>query len=622
MYSQPGIVNVLDNGWMSPTYSGSDNFAGLQSAINYAQATDNPDGAIVLIPAFDGADPPNYGPYEITIPSGKSIAIPNSSCPLLICGTGQGTTLAVDYNGGTLFSIDYSGSPAWVTFQDLTVEYLIIDGAIGGAGIAFDLKNGYGVSFFRVNVLNCQKPFVLSNAFVNVLQCSANYDSRYPSSQGCTGLTITGGDAQFNIEQCVFTCDPDMQGSVGIDIDYSEWPRIVDSQISGFGTGINLSPQEATANGALFDGLEVDATGSCVVIAPQGTGPNVYDANFVACTFQPTLGYAPDASAIILSASQNSAIDTVRFTACTVVGYPSGNYGLEIAAGQNIQVDGGTFSGNAAGGIAITGGATEIQINGANCVGTSYAASTPTSQQYGIVVMAGSDIQIIGANCSGNGTSSSSGTGIFLNGTSSAVENVRIVGANCSGFTLGGTSTLQQSGIYINNASGILIDGCTLTDNLQYGAQIAGATNVTIVNCDLYSGTTGALGILADGSSGTPTKRVFIRNCNGAQFGKYTDVLQVGATNVSKVEITNCAGYNDQAVPVVPPSSTAPSGSFSGLTYGYYGPVAFYLASSSNTVVTIDGNSTHLTAGGFTLAPGETAQVNNGTIINFMMVGK
>jgi hypothetical protein len=66
--------------------------------------------------------------------------------------------------------------------------------------------------------------------------------------------------------------------------------------------------------------------------------------------------------------------------------------------------------------------------------------------------------------------------------------------------------------------------------------------------------------------------------------------------------------------------ASAPSGTFNGLTYGYYGPTAFYMVTTGPTV-TVDGQNTHLSSGGFTLAPGEGAQVV-GVVTHFLMVGK
>jgi hypothetical protein len=65
-YSQPGIFNALDYG-MRPDYDGLTNAAALQSAIDAAQTSSNPNGAIVLIPSFydDGEGTIKYGSYAI-----------------------------------------------------------------------------------------------------------------------------------------------------------------------------------------------------------------------------------------------------------------------------------------------------------------------------------------------------------------------------------------------------------------------------------------------------------------------------------------------------------------------------------------------------------------------------
>lgn len=64
---------------------------------------------------------------------------------------------------------------------------------------------------------------------------------------------------------------------------------------------------------------------------------------------------------------------------------------------------------------------------------------------------------------------------------------------------------------------------------------------------------------------------------------------------------------------------------FNGVTYGYYGEVAFYVSGGTDVSVTIDGNSTGLASGGFTLSPGESAVLFYDTLLpapNFVMVGK
>ncbi len=80
--------------------------------------------------------------------------------------------------------------------------------------------------------------------------------------------------------------------------------------------------------------------------------------------------------------------------------------------------------------------------------------------------------------------------------------------------------------------------------------------------------------------------------------------------------MTNCAGYNDQHTVL---TSTPPSGTFNGVSVdGYYGPTVFYV---TQRTVTIDGEPTNLSSGGFTLAPGETAELAGSSPATFVMIG-
>ena len=519
---------------------------------------------------------------------------------------------------GDLFQVNY-GSSGWLTFQDLTVAYSC-DGESGGNGTAFNIQDCFGCRLFRVNVVNCANPFVVNAGSTNLLQCTASYTLTYPVSQPCVGLLIDSGPAQVYIEQCAFTC-PSIAGSIGIHVGHSYWARISDTNVSGFATGISLKTgSNPAATGLSCHGMNVDAVNSCVSIQYQ-----VYDITFVDCSFQPTSGSAPGASGILLSSSGNGDIDTVRFIACSVSGYPVGHYGVEIATGQNLQIIGGNYSGNGTAGIAITGPAAEVQIDGANCIGPWYGGnSTPLSQQYGIYIAAGSDIQIIGTNCSGNGTSSSPGAGIYFSGDSAnPITSVRIVGANCAGPTLGGTSSHQQYGVYASEVSGILIDGCVLTGNNQYAAYLSSVKNVTIANSSLYSSATSAVGIYVTGTTANPTSGVYIRNCNGlgySTFGSVVDVVNY-ANGVSFVEVTNTAGYNDVTSPLYN-SATPITSVLSGAHFSYYGGIAVYLAASSTGItVTVDGNVTHLTSGLFNLSPTQNCQVAiSGGTVTWMLV--
>jgi parallel beta-helix repeat protein len=596
---------------MRPDYTGAANAAALQAAIHAAQidsGSGNPNGAIVLIPSFgvDSEGANVYGSYNIEATSSPAITIPemgDNASPLLIMGTGPGTTLVMLTPGITLFSVN----SAFTTFQDLTLVDASEDETM--AGTAFDFGTGggsKGYKLFRVSIVDFPKAIFVENQVlaVNILACAISYDTSY-SGANCTAIKTSG--AETNIEQCSLTFGASGSGTyTGIDIIASSYARVTDTQVSGFGTGIMIGGEGSnTARGAILTGLDVEAVVACVEI----NGP-AYDVCFSSCSFAPSDSMLPGDYGLIVGTSggENSSYDTIRFMACTVEGFHT--YGLQILCGQNLQVNGGSYSGNGTAGIAIVGDVAEVQITGANCIGTAGSAT----QMYGIYITAGEDVQIMGVNCSGNGVA-----GIEINGaTLTSVQDVRIVGAACENGVFG--AILQQYGIYVENASGVLIDGCTLTGNTSYAVYLSTVENVTVSACDVYS--SGAKGIFVGGPAAGPTTYVFIRGCNGAQYANYTLFLTVSG-EVSDLEVTDCAGYNDLGNTILANTTIAPSGAFSGVTYGYYGPTAFYLAATSVSV-TIDGQLTHLSSGGFTLAPGESADiaVSGGTVTHFLMVGK
>jgi hypothetical protein len=191
----------------------------------------------------------------------------------------------------------------------------------------------------------------------------------------------------------------------------------------------------------------------------------------------------------------------------------------------------------------------------------------------GIQVNQGQNVQVTGGRYSSNGTTDAGSAGIALTST---VTNVRIIGADCTGTLLG--LTQQQNGVAVTN----------------------GATNVFVSNCDLT------------GNSNLPL---------------YT-------SSPGNLAVINCAGYNDKAntISATPPSSGL---AFNGVTFRYYGPVAFYVWGGNVTHISIDGTATTLTQGGFTLnapalaAAGGTAPASETGAITFgippptfMMVGK
>jgi parallel beta-helix repeat protein len=620
MSNSPGIFLV--DGLSTAPGSGGSNASILQATIDLAQASGNPSGAIVLIPSFASGSGGGGTAYPLAPPSGTTIiTIPGGSgyesSPLLICGTGNGTQLSIDFgsdsSSNTVFDI---GNTASVTFQDLDVAF---NRTFSVVGTAFGFSGGANHKLFRILVNNCEYPVVFDGtAGASMLQCQFVYSDSYPAGKAGTAVKIIGA-SQTTLNQCLFFYAGGFaeDDTLTIQITDSSDTRITDTQCSSFATGITIgsSSSSTLTTGVSFTGVRVDAFGSCVNITP-----NVFDVSFTDCHFQAGGNWPPSGTSSLPGigvgtlGDANSTIDTVRFTGCTLTGNTavsnSAFYGMQIAAGQNIQILGGNYSGNGeTAGIAISGGL-EIQIIGANCV--AYSADVGTYQLYGISIEGGQDVQIINVNCSGSGIPSQAGTGIYINGSEESVENVRVIGAVCNASVQGSPSN-QAYGIQVISASNVLLKECSIAGSSSNGIYLENASNVTIDACDVSANNEC---ILVDNG----TSNAFIRDCNVTPNAGGTAISFASSlSSSSHVEVTNCAGYNDQKTLLYGPGAP-PSAVFSGITLNrYFGPTVFYI-SSGGTGVTIDTYATGLSTGGFTLALGETAQIA-GTSGQFFMIG-
>lgn len=642
-FSAPGVFNALDYGMAAGTtglLAAQNNAKFLQEAIDAAQASGNPNGAVVLIPSFslDSMGDRQYKAYEIACQTGdtSAVKIPNmgSATPILICGTGGGTQLTMLSANDVLFDVQSDS----VSFQDLTINF---DPSTSGLGTAFAFSGASGsgpanCNLFRVTILNTQNPVVLDGTkHARLLECYIDYGDDSLAFTDSAAVQITGGSDDTVISHSIlfWSASTPVAPNYGIFIDGASNVKVSDTQVSSFGTCIQIQGTNSGTTGVRINGCDFYGPGWSGAYGPAGScaviNHMVSDICFRNCHFEAEKGYTGTSPgiAIGMNGGTNSEIDTVRLISCGLTGGSgmglSDSYGLQIGVGQNIQILGGHYSGNGAtGGITIGGGATQVQIIGANCIGLEYEAanlSTPLYQLHGVLVTNGTGIQIIGVNCSGNGQPGdpgSPGDGIHIDGTDGTVSDVRIIGAVCTGGPVFDSPDItQQTGIYVKDAQGVLVKDCTLSGSVGdsgsgsgCGLYLAAASDVTVKACDLYGNVTG-LEIDAE------CTRIFVRDCNAKGYSPYTDAISIAAS-LSQVEVTNCAGYNDQHPTL---TSLPPSGTFSGITVdSYYGPTVFYVTQHS---VTIDHLPTNLSSGGFTLAPGETGQVVGSSPQTFVMIG-
>jgi hypothetical protein len=371
-------------------------------------------------------------------------------------------------------------------------------------------------------------------------------------------------------------------GSTGIWIISSEHTRVTDTRIDAFTNGILIQPGFVFPTGYSV-GLNVlrcsftDVT----VYAGQGTGPgsNVGQA----------LTIAP--------ASTEAQAAQLIFTNCS------------FEPGSTFDM---TPPTNSQAGIQISqNGSTVETVRFVSC----YSCRWPGP---GLEIQGGSDIEVLGGMYAGNNLGGMVTTKLYgiyttLDSTSVPASGVRIVGVSCVGkyeyVTLANSkSSLQQStGIYIDQGSqDVIIDACDVRNN-------------------------GTNGIVVNGSV-SAVKDVYIRNCNATSYGSYSTAINIsGVTaNQATVQVTNCAGYNDQGpqLQTVPPTSATPFHNYS-LVSPYYGPISFiaWPGTGGATISEIDvnGNNTHLTTGIFSVPVGQSGTVTWAphlvSVISFVAVG-
>jgi hypothetical protein len=270
----------------------------------------------------------------------------------------------------------------------------------------------------------------------------------------------------------------------------------------------------------------------------------------------------------------------IHFTNCTFIALPQ--EGTDQSSGVQIGTTGGIYA-NVAG------------IYFSNCA----AYGWPNA---GIEIDSGQNIVITGGQYSSNGQNPSSGylgAGIAVAGAA----EVTISGVDCSGVNpfwpaiVGGSPPAQPCGIAVNNNSGdisnVVIDGCNLTGNANSAVIVAQLVGFTL-------------------------DYVLVSNGNANGYSSYSTAVDVSGA-VSNVRVTNCAGYNDRGAKFTP---TVPTGAFYNTTFGYYGPIAFYVWGASGVTVEIGTLTTGLGTGAFNLPCNVSATIaHSGPPPTFGVIG-
>ncbi|MGC2650177.1 MAG: right-handed parallel beta-helix repeat-containing protein [Candidatus Cybelea sp.] len=655
--STPGVFNVLDDWYMGTgmvaglTSAAVNNALVLQAIIYAAQNADASGclngpklGATILFPGNDDVPPPvGPGPYPddgaeyfIAVPSAMTTPFAvqvNCNWPLRFLGTGNVRLTMFDggFGYGDMFSIDTGGgdNAGGITFEDLSLHYPTIDESesipqytaihVPGTGNVRNLR------IVRCVFWDCPIAVWLENCLQGSILQSTIY---YHSNTG-TGIWLGNGmnigdsglAKQIYVAGCLISNDSAHgapPGGTGILIMGADQVRIVDSDVGGFSTAIAITPgpygQNAVhvsfTNLGIYPGPALDSTlaGTAVLIQPQSTGVVIGSITFTNCRFDPGESNSVGTTGAGVTVDNNgSMIDTVRFVSCISTRWSGPGLLIQFTPSeespklQNVEVLGGMYAGNnlayiegaLAYGILVTGGAVNgVRIVGASCVGeyrdiTNHDSSDSPIQDIGIYVDSGaSDIIIDGCDLRKN----------------------------------------SDYGIVVNAASDVVISGCDLSNNGIQGVLVnEGASDVIIDACDVTNNGTNGIKVVA--TSGAVTG-VYIRDCNASGYSSYNVAIYVDATGTyaSTVEITNCAGYNDQGKVFTP--AIVSGTTFYPYAFGYWGPIECYIANGSGSTIssiTVDGTVIPPKSGSVLLVPGESASIAwTPTIlpIGFVVIGK
>ncbi len=473
-----------------------------------------------------------------------------------------------------------------ITFEDLTFQYQSPPGTFTNPPAAIHLLSGgsaENIRAVRCIFQDCPVGLLAEDGLqISVLQCLFKYDEN--AGTAIILGNAVGGDAakEVFITDCLFSVGPSgPKGSTGLNIQGSDEIFVHNTHIDGFTYGILIMPGPTGHNAVhlnftactVYTGPDANGNlGKCCLIQPQPASPGVPGATAVAqvvftgCFFELTAQAnitGTKGPGILVDASSGQ-VNTVRFVSCYSARWP----------GPGLQINGVT--------------------------------TTPH--------LLPANIEVLGGMYAGNNTKptgSANSYGIWVKGA----QNVRIVGALCLGsyqyidIANQSSSPTQDGGILVDsNASSVIISGCMCDNNNLYGVYVnGGASDVIIDACDVRGGTNG---IVVNGAT-TAVTDIFIRNCNARGSWAYNTAIAISGpvANISNVEVTDCAGYNDQGVHLTPTGGPISGATFNGSNFGYFGPITFYAWPSVSTItqIAVQGINTHLLSGMFYVAAGSIA---------------
>jgi hypothetical protein len=521
---------------------------------------------VALLAAGGGTLSIPAGTYFIDAPISIEPALTGPPAGIIVAGV-SGQTRLIQKSAADIFDVTSMNAYEGVRFRDLYLSYAPFNPG-SSIYVAVNVQNSSSVSCECVYFSDCPTAFQTDGKSpgCGLFNCLIYYDLRTSADEDAPPVDnqtmISLGSTQGFVTNCVIL---------------QQYVNAAHGGPTGC-TGIYVGGDN---DGRYISDLHISAFAYGIRI-DQGL-------NDVFCTDLRIDAYQN--AVVIMPANDNGTIYNVHFSNCTFANAIYGNTLMNPpTSGVVINTNGGANS-NVSG------------IYFANCAAYGWANA-------GIEIDSGENIVITGGQYSSNGQNPSEtylGAGIAVSSAAQGADQVTISGVDCSGI----------SQYWQTNGEGTVVAQ-------PYGIAVSGlVSDVTITGCHLVYNGTGAVLVTLVGSA-VPTN-VYIRDCNARGYSSYNVAMNV-ASSAPDIQITNCAGYNDQGK--VFTSAVASGSTFHPYTFGYWGPVECYIANGAATIIssiTVDGTVIPLKSGSVLLVPGESASIAwTPTIlpIGFVVIGK
>lgn len=272
-------------------------------------------------------------------------------------------------------------------------------------------------------------------------QCTINYNSGIDGNGPIGPPTTTFAAVVLSATQC-FAVGPGEyfqkdQTKAGAPTDTCcisfqsglEHGLVKDLHISNWSYGITYGiNSEFKVKHCMVTNVEFATYASCIYMVPENAAGVIYDQKYTSCMFSIVQDASTPYSVVLINASGgNAAITDIEFVGCTA--FQGLSHGYEIKQGQNIQIVGGTSSGNGpsgGAGIAITGNCGACTFIGVNLDASYPNADKVQSQSYAFLCSGSPTAAVLLDSCSMKGYS---GSPISITGSPSA-----LLIQNCAGY--------------------------------------------------------------------------------------------------------------------------------------------------------------------------------------------